>query len=170
MELAASKGLFGRRRAGIFLRAECAGRSASENGIVGTPVAAEMTLCRSYHHERAYSGEYKRFAFCQNGGMIFDMGSYYLTALAFLLGPAQSVSGFSQIRDPHRTYQNPNCPMFGQEMLVESDNNTVGSILYQNGTLGHLLFTSEGVGANQSFKLYCTNARWIWATPTNTAA
>lgn len=102
--------------------------------------------------------------------MIFDMGSYYLTALAFLLGPAQSVSGFSQIRDPHRTYQNPNCPMFGQEMLVESDNNTVGSILYQNGTLGHLLFTSEGVGANQSFKLYCTNARWIWATPTNTAA
>ena len=40
---------------------------------------------------------------------------------------------------------------------MESDNNTVGSVLYQNGTLGHLLFTSEGVGANQSFKLYCTN-------------
>ena len=158
MELAASKGLFVGGAPDTFLAGGMQlARQLLDSGIVGTPVAAEVTLCRSYHHERAYSGDYKRFAFGPNGGMIFDMGAYYLTALAFLLGPAQAVSGFSQIRDPHRTYLNPNCPLFGQEMLVESDNNTVGSVLYQNGTLGHLLFTSEGVGANQSFKLYCTN-------------
>lgn len=158
MELAASKGLFVGGAPDTFLAGGMQlARQLLDSGIVGTPVAAEVTLCRSYHHERAYSGDYKRFAFGPNGGMIFDMGAYYLTALAFLLGPAQAVNGFSQIRDPHRTYLNPNCPLFGQEMLVESDNNTVGSVLYQNGTLGHLLFTSEGVGANQSFKLYCTN-------------
>lgn len=132
-------------------------RQLIDSDLIGTPIAAEISLCRSYHHERHYTGNYKRFAFCENGGIIFDMGSYYLTTLAFLLGPVKAVSGFTQIRDPHRIYQNPNCPLYGQEMLIESSNNTVGSLLFANGTLGHLLITSEGVGAPQRFIIYGTN-------------
>lgn len=157
MELAASKGLFVGGAPDTFLAGGMQlARQIIDSGIVGTPVCAEVTLCRSYHHERSYTKEEKRFAFCPNGGIIFDMGCYYFTSLVFLLGPVSAVSGFTQIRNPHRIYLNPDCPNYGKEMLVESSNNTVGSLMFSGGALGHVLFTSEGVGATQSFRIYCT--------------
>lgn len=168
MELAKSKGLFLGGAPDTFLAGGMQlARQMIDSGIVGTPVAAEVSLCRSYHHERFFAKDEKRFAFCPHGGIIFDMGCYYFTALAFLLGPVKAVNGFTQIRDPHRVYQNPTCPRYGQEMLVESWNNTTGSLLYENGAIGTVLMTSEGVGASQTFKIYCTNGTIDLGDPNN---
>ena len=133
-----------------------AARSIIDSGMIGQPVMAQAFLARSYHHERFYTGDTKRFAFCRNGGIIFDMGAYYLTALVFLLGSIRQVSGFSTTKDPDRIYQNPKSPLFGQPMTVESDNITTGSLIFENGAMGSITMLSESAPQNHFF-IYCTD-------------
>lgn len=141
-------------------------RSIIDSGMLGTPVMAEAFLSRSYHHERHYTGEEKRFAFCKSGGILFDMGAYYLSALVFLLGAVKSVTGFSTIRDPDRTYQNPKSPLFGKPMTIESTNISTGSLLFENGAMGTITMLSESVNQNH-FYVYCTDGYIDLGDPNN---
>ncbi len=61
-------------------------RKILDAGLIGTPVAAQAILVRGYHHERMRTDPEKRFAFCPGGGIVFDVGCYYLTGLVNLLG------------------------------------------------------------------------------------
>lgn len=168
LKLAQSKGLFAGGAPDSFLGGGCQlARQIIDSGLIGTPVAVDAMLSRSYHHERFYTGDYKRFAFCRNGGIIFDMGAYYLTHMIFLLGNIKQVSGFAQIIDPNRKYENPKCPLFGQDMTVESYNNITGSLLFESGVLGHLTVTSEGGGTYNRFNIYGTNGRIDLGDPNN---
>ena len=168
MALAESKGLFVGGAPDTFLDGSTQlARQIIESGIVGTPVMVDAMLSRSYHHERNYAGSEKRFAFNRHGGIIFDMGSYYLTEMVFLLGAIKRVSGFAQIRDADRTYMNPKCPMFGEQMLVESWNNATGSLEFESGALGHLTITSEGGSTANRFVIYCTDGKIDLGDPNN---
>ncbi len=156
-ELAKQKNLFFGGAPDTFF---CSGvqlaRSIIDSGMIGKPVMAQAFLSRSYHHERHYTGEEKRFAFCKNGGILFDMGAYYLTVLVFLLGSVRSVSGFSDIRNCDRIYENPKSPNYGLPMTVESTNISTGSLLFENGAMGTLTMLSESVPQNHFF-IYCTD-------------
>ncbi len=156
-ELAKSKNLFFGGAPDTFFGAGVQlARGILDSGIIGRPVMAQAFLARSYHHERYYTGLEKRFAFCRGGGIIFDMGAYYLTTLVFLLGKINSVTGFSTTYDPDRVYQNPASPLYGQPMTVESDNITTGSLLFENGAMGSLTMLSESAPQNH-FYIYCTD-------------
>lgn len=158
LELAQSKGLFVGGAADTFLcGATQTARMIIDSGIVGAPVMANALLARSYHHERFNTAPYKRFAFCPGGGIIFDMGSYYLSELVFLLGPIKRVAGFSQIRNPHRTFANPDSPLYGQPMEVESYNNTTGVLEFESGVLGNITMTSESAKGTDTFQIFCTD-------------
>jgi predicted dehydrogenase len=133
-----------------------AARSIIDSGMIGKPVMAQAFLSRSYNHERFYCGDQKRFAFCRNGGIIFDMGAYYLSALVFLLGSISRVSGFSTTKDKDRVYQNPQSPLYGQAMTIESDNITTGSLVFENGVMGSITMLSESAPQNHFF-IYCTD-------------
>lgn len=168
MTLAESKGLFFGGAPDTFLDGSSQlARQILDSGIVGTPMMAEAFLTRSYHHERYYTGTEKRFAFCRHGGIIFDMGAYYLSELVFLLGGIDMVSGFAQIHDPDRTYQNPNSPLYGDPMTVESWNNITGSLHFQNGTLGSFTMTSECGGNTNRFVIHCTEGKLVLGDPNN---
>lgn len=158
MNLAKERGLFVGGAPDTWLGGSCQmARKIIDSGILGEPVMADITLCRSYHHERFYTGTEKRFAFCRHGGIVFDMGAYYLTQLVFLLGGISRVSGFAQIRNPDRKYQNPKSPLYGEDMTVETWNNVSGSLEFSNGTLGHFSLTSESGAPNNRFIIYCTD-------------
>lgn len=168
MTMADSKGLFFGGAPDTFLDGSSQlARQVLDSGIVGTPMMAEAFLTRSYHHERYYTGNEKRFAFCRHGGIIFDMGAYYLSELVFLLGGIDAVSGFAQIHDPDRTYQNPNSPLYGQPMTVESWNNITGSLHFRNGTLGSFTMTSECGGNTNRFVIHCTEGKLVLGDPNN---
>ena len=141
-------------------------RKILDSGMIGKPVMAQAFLSRSYHHERHYTGDEKRFAFCKNGGILFDMGAYYLTVLVFLLGAIKSVCGYSAIRDPDRVYEHPKSPLFGQKMTVESTNVSTGSILFENGAMGNITMMSESVPQNHFF-VYCTDGYIDLGDPNN---
>ena len=57
-------------------------RQIVDAGMIGTPVAATITLVRGYHHERYRTDPERRFAFRPGGGIIFDMGCYYLMGMS----------------------------------------------------------------------------------------
>ena len=158
MALAKEKGLYFGGAPDTFLGggAQLA-RNILDSGILGKPTMVSATLSRSYHHERFYKGDYKRFAFCRHGGIIFDMGAYYLTELVFLLGGISAVSGFAQIRDPDRTYSHPDCPLYGTPMTVETPNNITGSLMFESGALGQITMTSEGGCTANRFVIHCTD-------------
>lgn len=168
MKIAADKKLFMGGAPDTFLGgAAQMARRILDSGVIGTPTMAEVFLSRSYHHERFFKGDEKRFAFCRHGGIIFDMGAYYFTELVFLMGAIDQVVGFSQIRDPNRKYLNPQCPLYGQDMTVESWNNTTGSIKFKSGALGTITTSSEAGGVNNRFVIYCTDGRIDLGDPNN---
>lgn len=158
MALAAERDLFFGGAPDTFLGggAQLA-RVLLDSGLLGKPTMVSAFLSRSYHHERFYQGDYKRFAFCRHGGIIFDMGAYYLSELVFLLGGIAAVTGFSEIRDPDRTYSHPNCPLYGTPMTVETPNNVTGSLLFANGVMGQITMTSEGGCTANRFVIHCTD-------------
>ena len=158
MALAAERNLFFGGAPDTFLGggAQLA-RVLLDSGLLGKPTMVSAFLSRSYHHERFYQGDYKRFAFCRHGGIIFDMGAYYLSELVFLLGGIAAVTGFSEIRDPDRTYSHPNCPLYGTPMTIETPNNVTGSLLFANGVMGQITMTSEGGCTSNRFVIHCTD-------------
>lgn len=130
-------------------------RSILDSGILGKPVMAQVFLSRSYHHERTFVGD-KRFPYCKNGGIIFDMGSYYLTALVFLLGAVKLVNGFTATHEEYRVYENPKNPRYGEQLIVESPNIATGSLMFESGAMGTLTTLSESPNQNH-FYIYCTD-------------
>ena len=156
--LAEEKGLYFGGAPDTFLcGAAQTARQLIDAGVIGTPTVAEAFLSRSYHHERNYTSDYKRFAFCRHGGIIFDMGSYYLSELVFLLGSIDKVFGFAQTRDADRKYQNPKCPLFGEDMTVETPNNVTGSLLFKNGTIATITMSSEAGTSSNRFVIHGTD-------------
>ncbi len=131
-------------------------RNILDSGILGVPVMAQAFLSRSYRHHRDSANSRKRFVYCEHGGILYDMGAYYLTAMVFLLGAIKRVIGFSAIREPERIYQNPQNPNYGEKMIVESTNTATGSLLFENGVMGTFTMTSEGTLKNH-FCIYCTD-------------
>ncbi|MBQ8510099.1 MAG: Gfo/Idh/MocA family oxidoreductase [Clostridia bacterium] len=142
-------------------------RKIVDAGLIGTPVAANITLVRGYHHERYREDPERRFAFCPGGGIIFDMGCYYLMGLINLLGPVKRVCGFSQIREPDsRRYMNPSNPEYGKVMKIETPNNLAGTIEFECGVLCNILTSSESIGCNH-FMLFGTEGQLNLGDPNN---
>lgn len=140
-------------------------RGIYDSGLIGQAVAANITLVRGYHHERYRDDPERRFAFCPGGGIIFDMGCYYLMALINILGPVRRVCGFSQIREPDsRVYANPANPDYGKVMQIETPNNLAGTLEFECGTLCNILTTSESVGHNH-FMLFGTEGQMSLGDP-----
>ena len=158
-ELAKSKGLLYGCAPDTFLGAGLqTARFAIDSGMIGTPVAADAVLVRSYHHERFKDTTDRSFVFCPGGGIIYDVGCYYLTALVNLLGPASRVAGFSQTREAgERLYSNPKNPGYGTVMQIETPNHTAGVIEFRSGVLCPVLTTSEGANFTNHFKIYGTD-------------
>ena len=130
-----------------------------DSGMIGKPIAAEAILTRSYHAERSTDNPDRSFVYCYGGGLIFDVGCYYLTALVNLLGPINRVCGFSQTRDAERTYMNPDNPDYGKAMKIDSPNSTAGTLEFKNGVLCPILTTSEGPNFTNSLVIYGTEGK-----------
>lgn len=75
-------------------------RALIDAGAIGRPVAAHAAILGSGPESWHPNPD---FFYREGAGPLFDMGPYYLTALATLLGPAHSVSGSTRITHAERT-------------------------------------------------------------------
>jgi len=77
------------------------------------------------------------------GGIGFDVGIYYITALLSILGPVQEVSGVVRTLNPEK--HDYVLERFGEPIHVECENLMAGTLQFACGIVGNLLFDSNSI-------------------------
>jgi predicted dehydrogenase len=114
-------------------------RYVVDSGMIGDITSCYCALTRdSDILNRAFP-----FTAKPGGGIGFDVGIYYITALLSILGPVKEVSGIIQTRKPERPdYSLEN---FGESFRVECENFMMGILQFECGTIGNVLFDSNSI-------------------------
>jgi predicted dehydrogenase len=79
----------------------------------------------------------------QGGGIGFDVGIYFITALLSILGPVKEVSGVVQTRRPEKP--DYSLEKFNEPFQVECENLMSGILHFERGTVGNVLFDSNSI-------------------------
>jgi len=142
------------------------GRKLLEAGLIGEPCMVQAMVVRGYHPDRGgWAGT--SFVALPGGGLPFDMGGYYLHAILDLLGPVANCTGFAQSRRPTRIFANPKNPKFGEETHIDTINQLVGALDFDNGVLGNISFSGDGYEENTRIEVYGTEGTLILPDPNN---
>ncbi len=109
-------------------------RKALDDGRIGEPVAVNAQFLgpgMEMWHPDPY------FFFQPGAGPLFDIGPYYLTALASMLGPVRAVSGFARASFAERTVTAKG-PRTGDTIPVNTPTHFASSLQFASGTIGSL--------------------------------
>jgi predicted dehydrogenase len=118
-------------------------RKLIDDGWIGEPVAA--TAFMMGHGPESWHPD-PDFFYQPGAGPMFDMGPYYLTALAFLIGPVRGVAGAARITFPERVITSE--PRYGTTIHVNTPTHVAGVLDFENGAIGTIV-TSFDVWAAQ---------------------
>ena len=140
LQLADQKGLYLGAAPDTFLGSAIqTARYVVDSGLIGDITSCYCTLTRdSELFSRAFP-----FTAKPGGGIGFDVGIYYITALLSILGPVQEVSGVVQTRKPEK--QDYSLEHFGESFPIECENLMAGTLLFESGTVGNLLFDANSI-------------------------
>lgn len=133
-----------------------------DRGLIGTPLSCRASISRNY----GVYGEFLPHLYQKGAGIGFDMGGYYLTALAAILGPLQMVSAFTAIHAPGRVNTRVGAPLFGQDYALEVPNVITAALRYASGTLGTLHMNSDCIlDERTNLEIYGTDGILIMGDP-----
>ena len=114
-------------------------RYVVDSGMIGEVSSCYCALTRDGEIlNRAFP-----FTAQEGGGIGFDVGIYYITALLSILGPVTEVSGVVQTRRPERP--NYSLEKFGEPFQVKSENLMAGILHFARGTVGNVLFDTNSI-------------------------
>jgi predicted dehydrogenase len=122
-----------------------AARELIARGDIGEPLGATATMLvggADTWHPNA------DFFFRAGGGPILDIGPYYLTAIASLLGPFASAMGFAATPTPERTLAVG--PRAGERFTVDVPTYVVSALRLASGALATLTVSFESRGQYDS--------------------
>ncbi len=123
-------------------------RKLIDDGVIGRPVAAAAFMAGHGPEDWHPNPE---FFYKTGGGPMFDMGPYYLTALASLVGPVARVSGSTRISFPKRTIGTSTTidkALRGTTISVDVPTHIAGTIDFANGAVGTIVTSFDIWGAN----------------------
>lgn len=139
-------------------------RLAVERGMIGQITSCVAQNGRDYN----MMGQLVPFIPQQGGGIGFDVGIYYITALISIMGPVKAVNGFLKYPSQPRTYEMPGSTRFGEEYNVESETILAGTLQFENGAIGSVQFNSECIFPEQPVVMLCgTEGVLYLADPNN---
>jgi predicted dehydrogenase len=114
-------------------------RYVVDSGMIGAVSSCHCTLTRdSELFSRAFP-----FTAKPGGGIGFDVGIYYITALLSILGPVTEVSGVVRTRNPERL--DYSLEHFGESFQIESENLMAGTLQFGAGMVGNILFDANSI-------------------------
>jgi predicted dehydrogenase len=129
-------------------------RRLIDDGAIGEPVAA-LAMMRAHGWESWHPEP--DFYYQPGGGPVFDMGPYYLTALAALIGPVASVVGSARASFPTRTITSQ--PRAGQTIDVRVPTHVAGNLEFAGGAIGTLMLTFDvWAGGEALLEIYGSEA------------
>jgi predicted dehydrogenase len=140
LKIAARKELYLGAAPGTFLGSAIqTARYVVDSGMIGEITSCYCALTRdSELFSRAFP-----FTARPGGGIGFDVGIYYITALLSILGPVKEVSGVVRTRKPER--QDYTLERFGEIFQIECENLMSGILQFECGTVGNLLFDANSI-------------------------
>lgn len=127
-------------------------RQILDAGLIGKVTSAQVSINRN----QLLNSEIFTFLRTTGGGLPYDVGIYYLTALLALLGPVKRVAGFE------KTPTHYEAALFkvsgvGASWDFASSNSMAASLQFENGVLATMHFDGETVNAEQhNITLYGT--------------
>lgn len=145
IDMAEKKGLYLGVSPDTFLGAGLqSARKYLDAGLIGQVTSAVACINRN----QLLNSELFPFIRSTGGGMPYDVGIYYLTALLALLGPVTHVTGFSKKPETYQgqlfCYGN-----YGKEWTFSSSNSMALSLRFENGVLGSLHFDGTSINEEQ---------------------
>jgi predicted dehydrogenase len=105
-------------------------RKLIDDGVLGAPVAATAFM-QCHGHESWHPDP--EFYYDFGGGPMFDMGPYYLTALAAMLGGVEAVSAVAKKTFDTRTITS--AKKFGKVIDVKVPTHVAGLLEFTNGAI-----------------------------------
>lgn len=108
-------------------------RALIDQGLIGTPIAVDAAIRN--HGMEAWHPE-PDFFFAPGAGPLMDVGVYYVTAMATILGPYKHVSAMARATFPERTIGNG--AREGEQIPVTTPTHIVATIEFESGVLGSL--------------------------------
>ncbi len=118
-------------------------RKAIDDGVIGSPVAA--TAFFMAHGPESWHPNAGIF-YLEGAGPLFDMGPYYLTALAHLMGPVERVAASAQRTFAERIASSE--ALMGQRLPVEVNTHIAGTLEFENGAIATLISSFDIWGHN----------------------
>ena len=106
-------------------------RKALDDGLIGEPIGVAGHLL-SRGMEAWHPNPY--FFFQPGAGPLFDVGVYYITAMASILGPFSDVASLAKASFPERTIGNG--PRLGEKIPVNTPTYIAAAIGFENGVIG----------------------------------
>lgn len=116
-------------------------RQMAESGIIGEVTSCFAAVNRDYR----MLAEHIPFITKPGGGIGFDVGIYYMTALVSILGAVRQASGFVRTLRKNRRHEFVNNENYGEPYVVENENLMAGSLVFESGVLGNVHFNSESI-------------------------
>jgi predicted dehydrogenase len=133
-----------------------------EHGLIGSPVSCRASVSRNY----GIYGEFLPHLYKRGAGIGFDMGGYYLTALAAILGPVERVSAFTRVNRKERVNTRVGAPLFGEAYELEEPNVIAAALQYESGVLGTLHMNSDSIlDERTGLEIYGTDGILIMGDP-----
>ncbi len=108
-------------------------RKYLDEGLIGDPVAVSAQML-GHGMESWHPDPY--FFFQPGAGPLFDVGVYYVQALASIVGPVARVSSLSRATFPERSVGSG--PKTGETIPVNTPTHIMSSIEFENGVVGNL--------------------------------
>lgn len=147
-DLAARKGLWLGSAPDTFLGAALqTARQALDGGLIGE-VTSFAVAC---NRDNAFLTPFFTFLNLPGGGVGYDYGVYYLTALCALLGPAAQVAASVRAPYPTHTDINPGSATFGREIATPNESQVAAILKLKSGVAGTVSFNCDSVIQDQSF-------------------
>ena len=107
-----------------------------DEGWIGRPAVARASITMG-------AGMNARYQSSGIGGVLMDMGPYYVTALIAMFGPVKRLAGFSSLSTTSRTITDMRRPDYGDRFPVESPTTVAGTLEHAGGVFAHLTTTLD---------------------------
>lgn len=121
-------------------------RKAIDDGLIGEVTSFEACANRDLDLLTSVF----RFLRMPGGGICYDFGVYYLTALVSLFGPVDRVVSSVRNLAPKRINQNPDDPEYGQEFEYNNESQVFTIMEMENGVTGTFCVNGDSVINDQA--------------------
>ena len=123
------------------------GRRALDDGLVGEVTSFHVVANRDLN----FLASLFRFLRGPGGGICYDYGVYYLTALISLLGPIDSV--FARVGNhlPVRKNCFPASPEFGQDFVYDNEAQVNALLTLKSGVVGNFSLNGDSAMEDQAY-------------------